>query len=151
MDYSLVMHVDQPPSDFNKLQPSLDPQRQQNARKLGNKTYKSQPIRIDMRFRKLLNVTFHHPLRYHHKSILCHRHTYQWQHVWMVKALPCHNFPAEPLHETRLVRQIHIQGREHQQHTFLIRSRLLVWYTLNTLAATSRPWYLPFHTSANPP
>ena len=35
--------------------------------------------------------------------------------------------------------------------TLVILAKSLVEYTLNALTATGRPWYSPFHTSANPP
>ena len=61
------------------------------------RTYKSQSIRIGVRPQECLNVTFYHPFRHHNKPILGHRHTQQWQHVWVIEAPPYHNFPAEPL------------------------------------------------------
>ena len=67
MGYSLVVHVDQPLSDVSvigKRGPQMEKQ-----------TYESQPICIDIRLHKLVDITFHHPLQYHYKSIHGHRHT----------------------------------------------------------------------------
>ena len=61
------------------------------------KTYKSQTICIHARLRKFLDITIHHPLRYHHVLILGHRHAQQWQNIQMMKVPPCYNLPAEAL------------------------------------------------------
>ena len=39
---------------------------------LGRETYKSQPIRVGIRLHELVDITFHHPLRYNHEPILRH-------------------------------------------------------------------------------
>ena len=45
----------------------------------------------------------------------------------------------------------YVGNGRHWRPTRVIISRLLVAYVLNTLTATSRPWYVRFHTSPNPP
>ena len=61
------------------------------------RTYKSQPVRVDIRLHELVDVAFRHPLRYHHKPIPSHRYAQQREHVWMTKSPPRYNLPAEPL------------------------------------------------------
>ena len=39
---------------------------------LGRETYKSQQIRVGIRLHELVDITFHHPLRYNHEPILRH-------------------------------------------------------------------------------
>ena len=114
------------------------------------KTYKSQPIRLGVRLHKLVDVTFHHPFRYHYEAILGHGHAQQPEDVWMAEGPPCHDLPAEPLRGTVNRWYTTNQGQTHQL-TLLVGPRSFLEYTLRALAATSWPQCSPFHTSADPP
>ena len=64
------------------------------------KTYKSQPVHVDIRLHELVDVTVRHPLRCHHEQIPSHRHAQQLEHVRMAEGPPCRNLPAKPLRDT---------------------------------------------------
>ena len=99
-------------------------------------TYEFQPIRVDDHLHILINVTIHHPLRYHHKPILGHRNAKQGEHVRVIEGPPRHNLPAEPLQDMGTVSHQY-SLRYRQEPTRLINSRPSLEYTLKTLAATS--------------
>jgi len=50
-----------------------------------------------MYFNELVDIPIDHPLRNHRKELSPHRHSQQWEHVWMAEALPCYDFLAERL------------------------------------------------------
>ena len=46
---------------------------------------------------EVINVPMIHPLRYQCEAIASHRHSQQWEQVWVAKASPHHDFLAEYL------------------------------------------------------
>ena len=59
--------------------------------------YKLEPIHASMLLDKLFNVPVTHPLRYHCKAPAAHRHSQQWEHVWMAETSPRHDLLAKSL------------------------------------------------------
>jgi len=94
-------------------------------------TYELQTIRIGMRLQEHVDIPILHPFRYHHKPILGHRHTYQRQHVWMTKGLPCYDLLAESLYRIWLVRW---QTRRTKDNKLFLFARSY------SLSIPSTPW-----------
>jgi hypothetical protein len=88
------------------------------------KAHKLQPIRIGILLQKIVDVSIVHPLRYHDKPILGHRHTQQGQHIRMTKGPPRHNLSTKPLYGSLIGSLANTMGRG--KPTLLIRTKSLV-------------------------
>ena len=61
------------------------------------RSHKFEPVDILVGLDELVDVPVRHPLRNHYKLLTIHRDSYQWQHIWVIKGIPCHDFLAESL------------------------------------------------------
>ena len=96
---------------------------------------------------ELIDVPILHPLGDHCKPAFTHRHSNQWQYVWMPEVLPDNSFSTETLQRIYPYRC----DDRRRRLTLRMTSRSSIMHTRTTLMATRRPWYVPCDTSANPP
>jgi len=99
---------------------------------------------------KIVDISIRHPVGYHRKPSLGHRHSDKRQDIWMTKGFPCYDLLAEPLRKVPLVHR-QAERERNQQLTPITFRKSLFEYVLKTFTATCRPQCSPFQTSANPP
>ena len=152
MNHSLVVDIDQTPCDVSQLTLGcpLSVNLKQRPRGHEREAYQLQPVCIRVLFHKIIDVSVPHPVRYHRKLGIGHRHSYQRQDVRMPEDFPRNNLLTESLHGMPSALR-HTEREDSQKLTPMIFCKSLFEYVLITFTATSRPEYFPFHTSANPP
>jgi len=97
MYHSLTVHIHQPPGNTFKLSGVISSV--MSVVSVGARPYELEPVRPPMCLDELDNIPIDHPFRNHRKEPFPHRHSQQWEHIWMAKGLPCDNFPAERLRD----------------------------------------------------
>ena len=63
-------------------------------------SYKLERIRFPVRLDVLVDISVHHPLRYHREFFFIHRDTQKREHMRMTKSVPSHDLLAELLHRS---------------------------------------------------
>lgn len=98
MNHRPAMHIYQSPGDILELssQPVLSGGQ---LRLMKQQTYELEPVCFAMSHDVLADGSIYHPLRYHRKLVVVHRHSYQWHHVRVTKVFPCHDLLAELLQQ----------------------------------------------------
>ena len=97
MYHPLAVHIQQSPGNSFELPGTISSVT--NGVNCGKKTHKLEPIRIPMCPDELVDIPIGHPFRDHRKQFFPHCHSQQWEHIWMAKALPRHDFLAERLRD----------------------------------------------------
>ena len=96
MYHFLTVHIHQSPSNISKLSEETTSS-VTGAICSRTESYKFKTVYIPVCLDELDNVSISHPFRHHHKFMVVHHHSQQWQHVRMRKSFPGHGLLAKPL------------------------------------------------------